>query len=137
MLETNKMSAPEIKVEAFNLSGYIEHLKHASTETNKWDEQIAKNVSDLRNIVESVAHEQRDLEKMGAASLKFEFFKESDLLIVIGPPDAVTTAGKIVGALPGEDDQRGLGYLLGPMGQNPLDGGAGIAGYKLLQPLAK
>ncbi|MGP8238577.1 MAG: hypothetical protein ACLQVW_24630 [Limisphaerales bacterium] len=132
MLETNKMSAPETKVEAFNLSGYIQHIKHSSPETNKWDEQIRINMDRLQQITQSVVDEQRALEKSAGApllgvALKFDFFKESDLLIIFGAPEAVTTAGKIIRALPGEDDQKGLGYLLAPSKQNqPLERIIGI-----------
>jgi hypothetical protein len=137
MLETNKTSAPGTKVEAFNLSGYIQHIKRSSPDTNKWDEQIGMNMARLHEIVQSVVDEQRALEKISGGSLKFEFFRESDLLIVIGAPEAVMTAGKIIRALPGQDNQRGLGYLLEPSGQNQSGAGENLPDYKLLQQLAK
>jgi hypothetical protein len=136
MLETNKTSAPETKVEAFNLSGYIQHIKHSSTDTNNWDRQIEVNVENIQEIVEWVVSQQRDLEKISGAPLKFKFFRESDLLIVIGPPEAVMTAGKIFRALPGQDRQRAE-YLFAPSG--PGQAGAdylpNLQDQKLLQQL--
>jgi hypothetical protein len=142
MLETNKTSAPETKVEAFNLSGYIHHIKHSTPDTNKWDEQIRMNMDRLQQITQSVVDEQRALEKSAGVpligvALKFDFFKESDLLIVFGAPEAVTTAGKIIQALPVQDDERWPNYLLAPSRQNQPDGTVNLQDEKLLQQLAK
>jgi hypothetical protein len=137
MLETNKSSAPETKVEAFNLSGYVQHIKRSTSDTNNWERVIGNKIGDLQAIVQQVVDEQRTLEKISRAYLKFKFFVDSDLLIIIGPPDAVATAGKIIRALPGEDDQRGLRYLLAPEGQDALDSGANLQNDKFLQQLAK
>jgi hypothetical protein len=132
MLETNKTSVPQTEVEAFSLSGYIQHLKSSSPDPKNWGEQIGRSIDHIQSIIRQVVEEQRDLEKTNWAPLKFEFFRESDLLILIGPPDAVATAGKIIRALPGEDEQRGFGSLLGPSG-----GRANLQDEKLLQQLAK
>jgi hypothetical protein len=132
MLETNNTSAPQTEVEAFNLSGYIQHIKSSAPDPKKWEEQIGRNVDRIQSIIRQVVDEQRGLEKTTGVPLKFEFFNESDLLIVIGPPDAVMTAGKIIRALPGEEDPRGFGSLFGPSG-----GRADLQDEKLLQQLAK
>jgi hypothetical protein len=105
MLETIEPPKLETRVEAFNLSGYIRHIERSCPDTNKWDEQIEKNVEEIQQIVSAVLEEQRLMEDKNMEAPqrgpRFRFFKESELLIVIGSPEVVKTAAKIIFALPG------------------------------------
>jgi hypothetical protein len=115
MLETNQAPPPpkpETTVEAFNLTGYIQHIKQSCPDTNKWDEAIQSSVDRLRDIIVSIVHEQEAFDKGTSGPegpRRFEFFKDANLLILLGPPDAVSTASTIINALPGEEKYPRMG----------------------------
>jgi hypothetical protein len=101
VLETNRPPSPppsEVKVEAINLAGYIQHLKLSGKGTN-----IDDTLDKLQRTIVEVQKDLNSKTRAGSSSPTFRFFADADLLIVIGAPDAVEIARKIVNALPGED----------------------------------
>jgi hypothetical protein len=129
ILQTNQPPSPplsDVTVQAFNLTGYLSYMKfdavsrqvlsQSSQDTNA-DENLAKlddNLARLQDIIKQVVAAQKsfNFSWKGAAIPSnpptIKFYKAADLLIVIGSPEAVETARKIVNALPGESDGRGV-----------------------------
>jgi len=114
IVKTNQMPPkPEIRIESFNLSGYI------ATKTQSTNEQDRRKVIDesldkLQNIIETIL--TKDLGETSAP--KFHYYADADLLIVTGTERAVEVTRKVISSLPGEEnlsDKGGgvLGALLG------------------------
>lgn len=95
--ETHRM------VEAFNLEPYLEWLrtKQDSKESSEGrEQQIQKSLGEIEEIVmETIAKLKRG-EGSAADAPSFQFHRGANLLIVIGPAEAVDVARRIVMALP-------------------------------------
>jgi len=111
IIKTNQPSLPpkpEIRIESFNLSGYI------ATKTQSTNEQDRRKVIDesldkLQNIIETIL--TKDLGETSAP--KFHYYADADLLIVTGTERAVEVTRKVISSLPGEENlsDKGGGVL--------------------------
>jgi hypothetical protein len=123
LLEENpSVSQTTLPVEAFNMAGYIQHIKQSCPDTNKWDAEIENNFRQLHHFMMQVVGEQDhpDAANPPASYIapKFEFFKGADLFVVIGTKEEVKTIGKIISALPGQEDHGMPGWnALGHAGE--------------------
>ncbi|MGA2177198.1 MAG: hypothetical protein ABSH38_19660 [Verrucomicrobiota bacterium] len=134
ILETNQPPSPpksETRVVAFNLTGYIQHVRLSCQDTNKWEEQLRRNLDGLEGIVQETVAAQRELDpQLGSLSWpRFRFYREADLLIVIGSSPAVETAITIISALPGEQPRSAGGF--DPFAHAAQDYGDALQKYRL------
>jgi hypothetical protein len=93
--------APRPVVEVFNLSGYLEHLGKRN------EKEIVASLDEIKMIVSDTL----DRVMQGRATVedmpRFQFHPGANLFIVIGPPEAIEVAQKVVSALPGVAGARG------------------------------
>lgn len=98
---------PELQVEAFSLAGYFEsELK--KTGPKDFDQFIATQVEEISKLIQETIQHYNELDKTlnpgnsrPRSECSVQFHANAKLLIVMGDPQGVSVAAKIVGALPG------------------------------------
>jgi len=118
LLNNAPPAPPEITV--FNLSGYFTQ-QHQLT-----PEEIQKSTADLADIIDKTVAMYRDYE-LAASELKSEdavrpkylFHNGANLLVIIGTPEIVDIARKVLNALPGINPSHNtMGFTSGGTGWN-------------------
>jgi hypothetical protein len=116
---------PKVLVQAFSLYGYLNHigLDMVSRQgvTNS-DEKLDSLLLKLQNTIKQTIEQEQKLESSAKGGPientlpgpEINFYKEADLVVVIGSPAAVDTARTIIRALPGENAERAGGGFAGP-----------------------
>jgi hypothetical protein len=108
-------------VQAFNLTGYFEHRKFEALNGHpenppEQNGNVEQDLAKLGDLIKDVAAAQQSLSSQQGGTVipvnppSYKFYKDANLLIVIGSPEAVETARKIVNALPGEESQNAKDY---------------------------
>ncbi len=96
-----------LRVEAFSLTGYFESRKKGDDE-KAYQELIEREIEQIQRIVKETAVHFRDLDRnasggetpdSGTPSLRFH--SGANLLVVMGEPESVAVAAKVIGALSG------------------------------------
>jgi hypothetical protein len=106
---------PERTVQALNLTGYLSYMNldvHTRSlavqgfdgKTNDRRGELDEVLAKLKDIIIRTIDEQEILLPKRENSRKREitFYGDADLLVVVGTPDELETARKIINALPGE-----------------------------------
>jgi hypothetical protein len=102
-------------VEAFNIGPYLESLsRHASPEKKATPEQ--EGLNEIETMIEQTVADFKG-GNAAADQLKWQYHRGATLLVVIGTPESVEIARKIVNALPGMDSARFGGGSLSRMPQ--------------------
>jgi len=87
---------PGLQVEAFNIGPYLDSLPgHEDTRLDQIERMVEETVAQYRNA--SAA--SPNAKKMPPPSIRFH--RGANLAVIIGEPEAVALAAKIIGALPG------------------------------------
>ncbi len=114
VFEREKQQATGAKeIQVFSLTGYLEQRDK--------DADPAKMVDQLQGVINETIGDLDD----SIAPPKFRFHKDANLLVVIGTPQAIDVAGKVISALPG---QQTPWYRGGAYGAAYGFGGGGAAG---------
>jgi hypothetical protein len=142
ILEKNPVPSDTV-VQAFSLVGYLGYMKFdllgtdvmsaAGQGPNSFEnvQKLQQSLAKLEEIIKQTIDAQQNFmsssvgsssagsASLGAASVPLKpptikFYKDADLLIVVGSPEAVETARKIIDALPGQSvQQTGGGATMG------------------------
>jgi type II secretory pathway component GspD/PulD (secretin) len=98
----------------------FENVQKLQQSLAKLEEIIKQTIDAQQNFMSSsVGSSSAGSASLGAASVPLKpptikFYKDADLLIVVGSPEAVETARKIIDALPGQSvQQTGGGATMG------------------------
>jgi hypothetical protein len=96
----------EVTVEALNLAGYMEHMKFEAVSRQGvsgpvQDTNVDEHLAKIDEIIRDAVAVQQSFTSESKPPV-IRFYKDADLLIVIGSPEAAETARKIVNALPGQ-----------------------------------
>ena len=119
-------------VEAFSLAGYFESRRKSDNE-DAYQVMVDQEIKQIEQIVtetaEIYAALRRELkgESARASTPNLRFHRGANLLVVIGEPEAVEVAAKVIGALPGvkhSGSPAGIPGLPG-MGFDPAQGTGG------------
>ena len=104
VLSPSPTAKPVLQVEAFNISGYVDSLQAKATSAKQIQEQLDQ----IQAMVDRTINQYNDLTwKLDGARPKslqpplLQFHRGANLEIIIGEPDAVAVAAKVIGALPG------------------------------------
>jgi hypothetical protein len=113
-------------VEAFSLAGYFESRRESSSE-DEYKKMVAEEVAQIERIVAetkdiymATRSELKGREASRVSGLTLQFHRGANLLVVIGEPEAVEVATKVIGALP---HVHRSGGSAGGMGGDPFSGG--------------
>ena len=133
VLDIAAAARPALQVEAFNISGYIDSLF-----TNETPETRAKLIDDQLKQIEVMVHEtldeyralNRDIAGSQSKLLRppaIRFHRGANLAIIMGDPESVAVAAKVIGALPGAQRSVASDDPGGRPG-DPFRGEAGLSG---------
>jgi hypothetical protein len=104
VLDAEQVSTPKqpnLKVEAFNVSIYLDNAGPAE-ERDKRILQIEQMVHDsMKLYTELVARASNSSKAKTLPTPSIQFHRGANLVIVIGDPEGVAVAAKVIGALPG------------------------------------
>jgi hypothetical protein len=98
---------PSRSVEVFNLSGYIEQLGKPD------GKELEASVGKIGTIINDTVQRLKSDVTSEDLFATFEFHPGASLLIVIGPPEALEVARKVVTALPGVTGSAEAGASVG------------------------
>ena len=93
----NRPRESKPSAEVFNLSGYIQTLGKVD------DDIIRQKIDDLLRLTRSTLVD--DMKMSPEDQPNFKYHPGTKLLIVIGKPEAIQLARKIINALPGQEKQ--------------------------------
>jgi hypothetical protein len=133
--------APDVVVEAFSLHGYLSYMDFDMTsrqvmngtpdDSDKKAKKLDEMLEKLEAIIRSTVERQQALgasingvnTPVGTLAPEINYYKEAELVVVIGMPAAVDTARTIINALPGQNQAHfgGGGGPGGGMGHKPPD----------------
>ena len=85
------------QVEVFNLSGYLHHLRQQDPRND-----VERNLDQLKTTIEETLVLQKGEDISSEERPAVRFHPGANLLIVVGSPEAIDIARKIVSALPGQ-----------------------------------
>lgn len=104
----------QLRVEAFNLGGYFAYLSE-SKGGEVGEEFIARKVEELQRMVEETVEIYRAIKKSAygpdvspRAGLHMQFHRGANLFILIGEPEYIEIAAKVIEALPNVQRSRGF-----------------------------
>ena len=96
---------PRLQVEAFNIGTYLNSF--STTSGKGTDEQVRGRLSEIERLTLETVKEYETISRTMSPTAKplhspsIRFHPGANLMIVIGEPEVVAVAGKVIGALPG------------------------------------
>jgi hypothetical protein len=103
---TSRNSASRPTVEVFNLSGYIQSLGKVD------DKVIQQKLDEVQDMIMSTLKDMRIWNRTMEDAPNFKYHSGTKLLIVIGKPEAIEVARKIINALSGQQTNGKENWLL-------------------------
>lgn len=93
----------ERSVEVFNISGFMDYLRSSSEkDKSAKDESARKQLEEVMEVIIETIRAMKGDSFSQEDSPDFRFHQGTDLLVIIGKPDSIEVARKVISALPGQ-----------------------------------